>query len=286
MRLKEYLEGSKAARPEYGFVDLHGHLIPAVDDGPRSLAEALELLRGAHRHSTRQAVATPHAFTSKWGLADPAEVVKAFTRFRRQLQARKSDPRYRFLDSMAISAGAENKVCPRFQRALQKRRVMTLNGSRYVLTEFHSYRDEGELDGALGVIWGAGLIPVLAHPERLVSRRRCRELFPRLARDGCLFQLNAPSLSGTFGPEARRNALHLLRHLPQSCLIASDGHRPRTRPLKLLDTWRNLSQEYSAQQVRNWMHLFPSRILLNQDLKEGRELDSLPQDFPQAASFP
>jgi tyrosine-protein phosphatase YwqE len=43
-----------------GFTDLHCHLLPGVDDGPRTMAESLEYAAGAVAAGTTTIVATPH----------------------------------------------------------------------------------------------------------------------------------------------------------------------------------------------------------------------------------
>jgi len=41
-------------------IDLHCHLLPGVDDGPKSMAEALEMARLAIKNGITHAVITPH----------------------------------------------------------------------------------------------------------------------------------------------------------------------------------------------------------------------------------
>ena len=41
-------------------IDLHTHILPAVDDGPRTLEGSLDLARAAVAAGTRTALATPH----------------------------------------------------------------------------------------------------------------------------------------------------------------------------------------------------------------------------------
>ncbi|HSR53642.1 MAG TPA: CpsB/CapC family capsule biosynthesis tyrosine phosphatase [Acidobacteriota bacterium] len=286
MRLLDYFkEERNDERPQYGFVDLHGHLIPGVDDGPRDFSESLDLLRDAHRSGTRWALATPHAFTRKWGMADPQAVIEVFQRFRQRLQETRHRFRCRFLDSFQIGPGAENKVCSGFLRAVKQGRVMTLNNSRYILTEFSTYEDENQVFETLDAILRKGLIPLLAHPERQVRRTRCGPCFNRLARQGGCFLINASSLDGSFGPRARWNGLEVLGDLPDSCMLASDGHRPATRPLMLLKAWRSLSRDFPGEQVKKWTHTFPHRVLGNQDLLDGKALEALPDSFPQTDPY-
>src|ERR1044072_479266 len=44
-----------------GFVDVHSHVVPAVEDGVGSIEEGLDLCRGAVARGTTLLVATPHA---------------------------------------------------------------------------------------------------------------------------------------------------------------------------------------------------------------------------------
>jgi protein-tyrosine phosphatase len=43
-----------------GFVDIHAHPLPGIDDGPPDLAGAVEMARAAARAGTRTLAATPH----------------------------------------------------------------------------------------------------------------------------------------------------------------------------------------------------------------------------------
>ena len=43
-----------------GYVDLHSHVLPALDDGVRTLAESLALTSAARRMGFEVVCATPH----------------------------------------------------------------------------------------------------------------------------------------------------------------------------------------------------------------------------------
>ena len=45
-----------------GFVDIHCHILPGIDDGARDRAEAVEMVRLAHEQNTMAIVTTPHNF--------------------------------------------------------------------------------------------------------------------------------------------------------------------------------------------------------------------------------
>ena len=43
-----------------GFVDIHTHILPGVDDGAQTVQDAMAMLRLAWNHGTRGMILTPH----------------------------------------------------------------------------------------------------------------------------------------------------------------------------------------------------------------------------------
>jgi protein-tyrosine phosphatase len=115
-----------------------------------------------------------------------------------------------------------------------------LEGTRGVLVEFPgSWLDfPGQLElvaDASTRISSAGLVPVLAHPERCREVQDAPQALERFAEEGWLLCLNGPSLVGDHGEAAHRTAWELLE-AGLVRLVASDGHRAR-RPATLEDAW-------------------------------------------------
>ena len=119
---------------------------------------------------------------------------------------------------------------------------LVLEGTRGVLIEFPgSWLDVDDavelVAEAASQVEAAGLVPVLAHPERcravVADPARVRPLVER----GWLLCLNAPSLLGRHGATAERTAWALL-DAGLVALAASDGHSPRAlRPSTRPTTW-------------------------------------------------
>ena len=80
-------------------------------------------------------------------------------------------------------------------------------------------------------IEAAGLVPLIAHPERTEAALDDPHLVDALADRGWLLQVNATSLLGRHGHEAERIGWGMLASGAAS-LVASDGHR-ETRPPQL-----------------------------------------------------
>ena len=109
-----------------------------------------------------------------------------------------------------------------------------LEGTRAVLVEFPGWwlqvDDAVELVAAAAErVERAGLVPLLAHPERCPAVATDPESARPLAESGWPLCLNGPSLTGDHGANAERAAWRLLEDGLVS-LVASDAHGPGRPP--------------------------------------------------------
>ena len=112
---------------------------------------------------------------------------------------------------------------------LDGRRVVTLNHSRYLLTEFNFRSHPDAIDTSLERIARRGYVPVIAHPERYSAVQEDPSLAALWFQKGYIIQLNKGSLLGRLGAGARECSLALLRS-GLAHVIASDAHNMDTRP--------------------------------------------------------
>ena len=97
---------------------------------------------------------------------------------------------------------------------------LVLEGTRAVLVEFPGFWLDLDdpiavVTEAAGLVEEAGLVPVLAHPERCRPVAADPESVRPLAERGWLLCLNAPSLVGGHGATAERNGLGAARRRPR-----------------------------------------------------------------------
>src|SRR6185295_11512545 len=57
-----------------GMIDIHSHILPGLDDGARSLSEALQMARIAAEDGITQMVCTPHMFNGLSPNPEPSEI--------------------------------------------------------------------------------------------------------------------------------------------------------------------------------------------------------------------
>lgn len=189
-------------------IDLHTHLLPGIDDGARTLAQAVDTLRRMATEGVREVCLTPHLEASRITEGPPPAHDEAFAAL-----SREAPPGIR------LHRGAEvmldRGLTP---RAVQTRRV-TLGGSRYVLVEFTRLVTEAAASAALARVVESGLVPLLAHPERYAA---CSVAAVRQWRAlGALMQVDATTV---FHATSRGRKARELLAAGLADVLASDNH--------------------------------------------------------------
>jgi protein-tyrosine phosphatase len=224
-----------------GFVDVHSHVVPSGDDGARSIEEALALCRLAVDAGTTILFATPHAH-APWD-SYPR------TRERDRLFG-ESFPVVR--DEVAAWGLELRRGWEVFPSEIDGSdpTELVLEGTRAVLIEFPGSwltlpDPVAVVEAAALQVEAAGLVPVLAHPERCRPVAAEPSVVAGFADRGWLLCLNAPSLLGGHGAAAERTAWTLL-DAGLAALVASDGHTV-ARPPAMRDAYDEVHERYGEE---------------------------------------
>jgi protein-tyrosine phosphatase len=211
------------------FVDVHSHVVPSGDDGARNVEEGLELCRSAAKHGTTVLFATPHVWPM---LSLPRE---------REEQIRAAHAE---MAPKAARFGLELQLGFELTPSLA---LLDQDPQRFRLGDLPAVLMEVPFNGALGLaerlgehIEGAGLVPVIAHPERSEAVLADPGLAADLRERGWLLQLNATSIIGYHGPDIEASAWRLLEE-GLAGLVASDGHR-HARPPHVDEAYRSVKE--------------------------------------------
>jgi protein-tyrosine phosphatase len=203
-------------------VDLHFHLLHGVDDGPADLEESLDLARAAVHAGTGTVVATPHV-RPDLGTTDAREILERVREVRSALAAGGIP--------LTVECGGELGHEMAFDLKADELDLLAQGppGARWLLVEtpFHGIGED--FHAATAELRARGFGVLVAHPERSADAAIGdeRDLRSELAA-GSKAQLNALSLTGGHGEDARRAAWELL-HEGLIDVVASDAHGP-TRP--------------------------------------------------------
>jgi protein-tyrosine phosphatase len=243
-------------------IDLHCHLLPGVDDGPRTWDEALALGVRLAEEGVTLVVATPHVFLERYPNPEPERIRASVEQLNRALAGR-----------LRVVSGAEVRIVPEL-RAWAARlrpswtegdRALLLNGAPYVLLEFPPEIIPPGVERLFFDLLTAGVRPILAHPERNAMVRRRPEQLRRFVESGCVVQVDAPSLVGDHGREAQRVAAEWIA-AGWVHVVASDAHGLRTRPPKLRRAWESIARTCGEAVARTVFVENPKAIVEGADL--------------------
>lgn len=179
-----------------GFTDWHSHILPGVDDGVRTVEEALEILRLYEELGVKAVWLTPHIMEDIPNTT--AHLRERFT----ELQATYTGP-------ITLHLAAENMLDNLFEERLEKNDLLPLgeNGD-HLLVETSYFTPPMGLSNILLRIKAKGYYPILAHPERYVYMER--KDYQRLIELRVKFQLNLPSIAGMYGSRIKKKTMWLL----------------------------------------------------------------------------
>lgn len=204
-------------------IDLHTHILPGLDDGSRTLADALEMAREAVAEGIRAVAATPHVRDDY--PTDPESMEQGVAELRAAL-AEAAVP----LDVLAGGEVALDRLVLLSEEDVAR---FGLGGNPdYLLLETPYYGWPLALPEQVRSLTARGVVPVLAHPERNPDVQRDPERLRPLVLMGALCQVTAASLDGRIGRQARRTGLTLVE-TGLAHLVASDAHTPDVRGVGL-----------------------------------------------------
>jgi len=180
--------------------DMHSHLIPGIDDGAKTIEESLALITFLYNHGYTRLITTPHVM-SDYFRNTPETILGGLQQVREAVKEAGIP--------VEIKAAAEYYVDDGFMRKLEEGPLLTF-GDNYLLVEVSYINPPDSIFDILFKAQVKGYRPVLAHPERYPYWYRHPEQYRRFYEMGITLQVNLNSLSGYYGPDARRIAEKLI----------------------------------------------------------------------------
>lgn len=202
---------------QFGVCDLHGHFLPGMDDGSKSVEESLRMMKASKEQGIHSMFATPHYY--------PVESVEQFL-----------DRRERSAGALQAALAKNKEAYPQFclgaevsyrlgigtAEGLER---LCLGKSRYLLLELPFTPWDGGLFRDLSSLINVqGLIPVIAHIERYLPIQS-QKTMDRLLEQNVLLQMNAE----VFSSWRSRGVAKRLFQDGVVQLLGSDCHNMQTR---------------------------------------------------------
>ena len=238
--------------------DLHSHLIPGVDDGARSLEEALKAVERMVAAGIGQIVTTPHVNASLTRDSSLLgmwldEVDESWHELVEQVQQRFPD--------LELLRGHEVMLDvpdPDFSDAR-----LRLAGTSFVLVEWPRLQIPPMTEHVIERIVEAGYHPILAHPERYAGIKQDFQRAGAWRSAGAYLQVNHGSFAGRYGPEPRAVASELVAR-GWADYLSSDFHARAHLEIHLKDAEGFFAMHDGQEQFQLLTVSNPARVIEDQ----------------------
>ena len=208
-----------------GFVDLHSHILPALDDGSDGLETSLTMLRGLRALGFDRICATPHQKAGQF-MPTAAQISTAHA-----LLVATAGTEL----GISIPLAAENMWDGVFHERFEAGQIPSYDAGPAFLVEFQVGALPVGLFDHLFRIRMQGKLPVIAHPERYRPLWGTPELLDRL-RTECAMVVDLGAVAGYHGRREAKAARMMLKkgiahaaasdiHNPNDVRVAAEGIR-------------------------------------------------------------
>jgi protein-tyrosine phosphatase len=236
-----------------GYVDLHCHFVPGIDDGARTDEEALALLRALAAAGFEHVVATPHMRPGMFD-NDKDALTRAYSRIEGVVTATAGMPR--------VSLSSEHYFDDTVYRRVLAGEALPYPGGRAVLLEFYDMDFLPAIGQRLFDLRRRRLVPVIAHPERYRCFWKSHARLEELVHSGAAALLDTAALVGKYGKEPQKTARRLV-DLGLYQAACSDAHRPADVE-EVREGMRYVEKRFGQEEVTRLLRTGPLQILQGQ----------------------
>jgi protein-tyrosine phosphatase len=246
------------------FIDIHAHLIPQFDDGPKSFSESMEMIKIAADQGITAVFATSH-----FNEYIPPQLEKEYFEKLEQLLEKTESENI----PVSIYSGSEIFYHQYVPDTVKSAKVTTLgNWNQYVLLEFPMFQMPDGAEDILFKLTAEKYIPIVAHPERYVKILEKPRRLHNFIRFGGLLQVNGGSILGHFGKDVQKLALQMLEQ-QMVHFIASDAHSPKGRSFVLKQVHNLLRDQLPEEYLQQLLFENQQQIILKKAIR--------PVDLPE-----
>jgi len=249
-------------------IDIHTHILPGIDDGAQDQVSSIAICRGLVAGGVKSVFATPHQVLTE----DDQVTAVVVDRLCAVLQAALAGEGI----VLELHSGAEVYVeADTSCDDLLSKGIRMGPAARYLLMEFswgcfQRFDDTKEL---LSAVLAAGVIPIIAHPERYAYFAYNRDVLHDLVTTGVVVQVTTSALVGCRGRSVRR-LIHKWLTNGLVHMIASDVHVPEQMGCSLQQAWDALAARYSSELADLLLSTNPGKVIRGEQVESPQALVS------------
>ncbi len=230
-------------------VDIHSHILPEVDDGPKSWDVCVAMCRAAAADGITHMVASPHA-NDRYHY--DREYMQGLVTHLQQLAG----------DTPKITLGCDFHLSyENLQDAFANPTRYVIGNTHYLLVEFSNYSVPQNTTDSFHKLGDHGITVIITHPERNPILRENLQRVIEWAEQGCIIQMTGSALTGFWGERTRRAAEWLLEHQAVH-VLATDAHDLEKR-VPILSTSRDAAAQIVGEEIADALVEGNPRAIVN-----------------------
>jgi protein-tyrosine phosphatase len=234
-------------------VDIHCHILPEVDDGPKSWEVAEAMCRMAASDGIEHMVATPHSNDR-------------YFYDREYLSTLLLELQRRIGPKPTLSLGCDFHLSyENMQSAVEKPARYRIGDTRYLLVEFSNFSIPPQVDEWFTRMCQTGTTPIITHPERNPILQETPQRVLEWVELGCTAQVTASALTGSWGARSREIAEWLLQKKSVH-FLATDAHDTERRPPVLSVARKIIAKQFGEETAQALVETNPRAVVKNEPL--------------------
>jgi protein-tyrosine phosphatase len=234
-------------------IDIHCHILPEVDDGPKSWEVSEAMCRMAAEDGIAHIVATPHSNDR-------------YFYEREYLSTLLESLRQRVGACPALSLGCDFHLSfDNMQMALRTPEKFCIGDSQYLLVEFSNFSISPQVDDWFTQMHQRGVTPIITHPERNPILQQTPDRVLKWAELGCAVQVTASVFTGFWGTRPRQIADWLLKEKAVH-FLSTDAHDTKRRVPVLSAAKKIVAKEFGEGLAQALVEDNPGAVVKNQPL--------------------
>jgi protein-tyrosine phosphatase len=234
-------------------IDIHSHILPEVDDGPKSWETSEAMCRMAAQDGITHMVATPHANDR-------------YFYDREYLLSLLHSLQQRIGDTPKLSLGCDFHLSyDNMQSVMLTPERFCIGATRYLLVEPSNFSVPPQIDDWFTQLHEKGITPIITHPERNPILQQTSQRMLQWIELGCAVQVTASAITGWWGAKARSVAEWLLKEKAVH-FVATDAHDTERRPPVLSAARKIVAKEFGEEVAIALVEANPSAVVNNEPL--------------------
>ena len=193
-----------------GFVDIHSHILPGIDDGAKDVNESVKLITEMKKLGFSKIIGTPHTYAGLYENTNET-INDAFRKLKVKIPK-----------GIEIGFASEYMIDESIINKANEKQLLCIKDN-FILVEMSYVAPPRFLFEIIFELRVNGYIPILAHPERYFFLHVDKKKYHKLKNAGCLFQINLLSTTGYYGEDVLKISDYLIQeNMIEYC--GSDTH--------------------------------------------------------------